>query len=167
VRPCPLMTQADIPQHTADPAILIGSGPPLLRRALGPSSQFRGRVKWEELAGAYVPEGIDRRDPRVSPLFADLKGFPPTLIQVGSAETLLADAARFATAAGTADVAVTPRDLAPYDSRVAFVERTAGSRQTGAGRCRQIYWRTSVIHHAMPTLGATSQCVRSPGRSRN
>jgi acetyl esterase/lipase len=60
----------------------------------------------EELAGAYVPEGIDRRDVRVSPLFADLKGFPPTLIQVGSAETLLADAVRFAAAAGTADVAV-------------------------------------------------------------
>jgi acetyl esterase/lipase len=59
----------------------------------------------EELAGAYVPEGIDRRDVRVSPLFADLKGFPPTLIQVGSAETLLADAVRFAAAAGTADVA--------------------------------------------------------------
>src|SRR6516165_4043834 len=49
----------------------------------------------EELAGAYVPEGIDRRDSRLSPLFADLKGFPPTLIQVGSAETLLADATRF------------------------------------------------------------------------
>jgi acetyl esterase/lipase len=61
----------------------------------------------EELATAYVPKGIDRKDPRVSPLFADLKGFPPTLIQVGSAETLLADAARFATAAGNADVAVT------------------------------------------------------------
>ena len=61
----------------------------------------------EELAGAYVPQGIDRRDPRVSPLFADLTGFPPTLIQVGSAETLLADAVRFATAAGHADAAVT------------------------------------------------------------
>jgi epsilon-lactone hydrolase len=60
----------------------------------------------EELAGAYVPEGTDRRDVRVSPLFADLRGFPPTLIQVGSAETLLADAIRFAAAAGTADVAV-------------------------------------------------------------
>jgi monoterpene epsilon-lactone hydrolase len=60
----------------------------------------------EELAGAYVPEGTDRRDVRVSPLFANLKGFPPTLIQVGSAETLLADAIRFAAAAGTADVAV-------------------------------------------------------------
>ena len=61
----------------------------------------------EELASAYVPKEIDREDPRVSPLFANLRGFPPTLIQVGSAETLLADAARFAAAAGTADVAVT------------------------------------------------------------
>jgi epsilon-lactone hydrolase len=61
----------------------------------------------EELASAYVRKEIDRRDPRVSPLFADLKGFPPTLIQVGSAETLLADAVRFAASAGTADVAVT------------------------------------------------------------
>jgi epsilon-lactone hydrolase len=61
----------------------------------------------EELAGAYVPAGIDRKDPRVSPLYSDLTGFPPTLIQVGSAETLLADATRFAAAAGAADVAVT------------------------------------------------------------
>jgi acetyl esterase/lipase len=36
-----------------------------------------------------------------------LHGFPPTLIQVGSAETLLADATRFAEAAGAADVPVT------------------------------------------------------------
>jgi len=61
----------------------------------------------EELAAAYVPEEIDRADPRVSPLFANLTGFPPTLIQVGSAETLLADATRFAAAAGAADAAVT------------------------------------------------------------
>jgi acetyl esterase/lipase len=61
----------------------------------------------EELAAAYVPAEIDRADPRVSPLFADLTGFPPTLIQVGSAETLLADATRFAAAAGTVDAAVT------------------------------------------------------------
>ena len=61
----------------------------------------------EELAGAYVVAGMERADPRVSPLYADLAGFPPTLIQVGSAETLLADATRFAAAAGAADVAVT------------------------------------------------------------
>ena len=61
----------------------------------------------EELAGAYLPAAIDRKDPRVSPLYADLRGFPPTLIQIGSDETLLDDSVRFAAAAGAADVAVT------------------------------------------------------------
>ena len=61
----------------------------------------------EELAHAYLPAGVDRKDPRVSPLYADLRGLPPILIQVGSAETLLADSTRFAEAAGAADVAVT------------------------------------------------------------
>jgi len=60
-----------------------------------------------ELADAYLPAGMDRKDPRVSPLYADLKGFPPVLIQVGSAETLLDDATRFAAVAGAADVRVT------------------------------------------------------------
>jgi len=61
----------------------------------------------EELAAAYVPAAIDRKDPRISPLYSNLDGFPPTLIQVGSDETLLADATRFAAAAGAAEVAVT------------------------------------------------------------
>ena len=61
----------------------------------------------EELAGAYAPAGIDRADPRVSPLYADLKRFPPLLIQVGSAETLLDDAVRLTAAAGATDVPVT------------------------------------------------------------
>jgi monoterpene epsilon-lactone hydrolase len=61
----------------------------------------------EELASAYAPAPLDRLDPLISPLFADLRGFPPSLIQVGSAETLLDDAVRFAEAAGLADVRVT------------------------------------------------------------
>jgi len=60
-----------------------------------------------ELADAYLPPGMDRKDPRISPLYADLRSFPPLLIQVGSAETLLDDATRFASAAGAADVPVT------------------------------------------------------------
>jgi monoterpene epsilon-lactone hydrolase len=60
-----------------------------------------------ELADAYVPPGMGRKDPRVSPLYADLRGLPPMLVQVGSAETLLEDATRFAAAAGAADVSVT------------------------------------------------------------
>lgn len=59
-----------------------------------------------ELVDAYLPPGMDRKDPRVSPLYANLRGLPPTLIQVGSAETLLEDATSFAAAAGAADVPV-------------------------------------------------------------
>ena len=62
------------------------------------------RAYLAELADAYAPSPLDRRDPLISPLFADLAGFPPLLIQVGSAETLLADATRLAAAAGSANV---------------------------------------------------------------
>lgn len=61
----------------------------------------------QELADAYIPAGMDPNDPRASVLFADLKGLPPLLIQVGSDETLLDDATRLAAAAGAADVFVT------------------------------------------------------------
>jgi epsilon-lactone hydrolase len=65
------------------------------------------RAYLEELASAYAHAPLDRKDPLISPLFADLAGFPPTLVQVGSAEGLLDDAVRFARAAGIADVRVT------------------------------------------------------------
>ena len=60
-----------------------------------------------ELVDAYLGTAIDRRDTRVSPLFARLTAIPRTLIQVGSAETLLDDAVRLAGALGAADVSVT------------------------------------------------------------
>ena len=60
-----------------------------------------------ELANTYLPAGLNRKDPRVSPLYADFRNFPPMLIQVGSNETLLDDATRLAARAGAADVAVT------------------------------------------------------------
>lgn len=61
----------------------------------------------EELASAYVPPGVDRKDARCSVLFANLENLPPILIQVGSAETLLDDAARFSEKAGAQNVSVT------------------------------------------------------------
>src|SRR5215475_11775917 len=60
-----------------------------------------------ELADAYLPAGMDRKDPRVSPLYANFGNFPPMLIQIGSDETLLDDATRLAARAGAADVGVT------------------------------------------------------------
>ena len=60
-----------------------------------------------ELADAYLHGATDRKDPHVSPLFGDLAGLPPMLIQVGSDETLLDDAVRLAAAAGAAAAPVT------------------------------------------------------------
>jgi acetyl esterase/lipase len=51
--------------------------------------------------------GADAADPLISPIFGDLRGLPPLLIQVGSHEVLLSDALRLAARAATADVAVT------------------------------------------------------------
>ena len=59
----------------------------------------------EELSAAYRG-AVAAEDPRVSPLQADLRGLPPVLVQVGSAETLLDDAVRIAGRLGAADVPV-------------------------------------------------------------
>lgn len=59
---------------------------------------------------ARVPDyvgGGDASNPRISPIFADLTGLPPLLIQVGSHEVLLSDALRLAERAAMSDVPVT------------------------------------------------------------
>src|SRR5499426_263637 len=57
----------------------------------------------EEMARAYLGTA-DRRTPLASPLFADLRGLPPLLIQVGSEEVLLDDAVVLADRAKAAGV---------------------------------------------------------------
>ena len=47
------------------------------------------------MASAYL-NGADARAPLAAPLYADLRGLPPTLIQAGAIETLLDDATRLA-----------------------------------------------------------------------
>lgn len=60
----------------------------------------------DEIAAAYL-HGTKADNPLVSPVKADLRGLPPLLVQVGSAETLLDDSVRLAGVAGAADVRVT------------------------------------------------------------
>jgi len=55
------------------------------------------------MAQAYL-QGKDPRNPLAAPLYADLKGLPPLLIQVGDAETLLDDSNRLAARAKSAGV---------------------------------------------------------------
>jgi len=52
----------------------------------------------------YYTAGRDASDPLISPLFADLGGMPPMLIQVGSDEILLSDSTRLVEKACTAGV---------------------------------------------------------------
>jgi acetyl esterase/lipase len=58
-----------------------------------------------DMARMYL-NGADPRSPLAAPIYADLRGLAPLLIQVGAAETLLDDAIRLAKLAGAADVRV-------------------------------------------------------------
>ncbi|MDP4547039.1 MULTISPECIES: alpha/beta hydrolase [unclassified Marinobacter] len=62
---------------------------------------------WVLKAAKMYAGGETLTEPRISPVFGDLKGLPPTLIQVGSQEILLNDATRLAEAAKTANVDAT------------------------------------------------------------
>jgi epsilon-lactone hydrolase len=59
-----------------------------------------------QMASDYLA-GADPTTPLASPLFAALGGLPPLLVQAGTAELLLSDAERLASAATKAGVAVT------------------------------------------------------------
>jgi len=59
------------------------------------------------LATAYLQNNEDLKYPLASPLFGDLSGLPPIMLQTGEAEVLLDDSVRFAKKAQQAGVEVT------------------------------------------------------------
>lgn len=69
-----------------------------------------GRARALDYGGAH-----DLSHPHISPLFGDLKGFPPLMVQVGTAEILLDDSSRLADKARKAGVEVT---YEPWDDMV-------------------------------------------------
>ena len=83
--------------------LLCGSASMTSKAAVDPIVQKPYLV---EIAGLYLGE-VDPRTPLASPLYGDLRGLPPLLIQVGSAEVLLDDSIMLAGIAGGADVMVT------------------------------------------------------------
>lgn len=64
------------------------------------------RFRAREMVDAYLA-GQDPRLPLASPAFADLKGLPPLLVQVGAVEALLDDSRRLAAMAEACGVDVT------------------------------------------------------------
>jgi len=73
------------------------------KAAVDPMVQKEGLA---EMAAHYL-QGKDPRSPLAAPLYADLAGLPPLLIQVGTAETLLDDSTRLAERARKAGTKVT------------------------------------------------------------
>jgi monoterpene epsilon-lactone hydrolase len=76
----------------------------LTRNDVDPINPAGGVRKTGEI---YVGGNADILDPLVSPLYGDLHGLPPLLIQVGDAEVMLSDSTMFAAKAEAANVPVT------------------------------------------------------------
>jgi epsilon-lactone hydrolase len=74
------------------------------RAALDPIHQ---RAMILAMARNYLGGDGDARNPLASPLFADLRGLPPLLLQVGDRETVLSDSTAFADKARAAGVDTT------------------------------------------------------------
>jgi len=74
------------------------------KAAVDPMVHAEDLDRW---AAAYAGNGVDTSDPRLSPVFGDLTGLPPLLVEVGTAEVLLDDARRVADRARAAGVDVT------------------------------------------------------------
>jgi acetyl esterase/lipase len=92
------------------------AGPP-------PPGEIMLNLPWvRECARAYVASH-DCRDPLLSPLEADLGGLPPTLIQVGTDELLLADSRRLHERLRTAGVTVRCEE---YQARWHVFQANAG-----------------------------------------
>jgi acetyl esterase/lipase len=72
------------------------------------------RDRLVHLANLYL-HGAAPRSPLAAPIYADLTGLPPLLIQVGTRETLLDDATRLATCATEAGVDIT---LEPWEEMI-------------------------------------------------
>ena len=88
---------------------LEGSGESMTTKA--GADPLIDREGLDQMAAHYLG-GADARTPLASPLYADLAGLPPVLIQVGTAEVLLDDAVRLADRARQARVDVT---LEPFE----------------------------------------------------
>jgi acetyl esterase len=71
-----------------------------------------GKKSIEKFSEAYLPKGVNPRDPDVSPLWADLKGMPPALFTVGTVDPLLDDTLflymRWIAAGNDAELAIYP-----------------------------------------------------------
>jgi acetyl esterase/lipase len=84
------------------PAVLVAISPPTDMAMTGETYRTKA---WADPSGALVQDAFmlytnhgatNPRNPLVSPLYSDVRGFPPTMIQVATQEVFLSDATRMA-----------------------------------------------------------------------
>ena len=113
---------------------LEGVGTSMTARAGADPMVQKAGLGW--MADMYLA-GKDARTPLAAPLHADLKGLPPVLVQVGTAETLLDDATRIAerlhSAGGEVKLSVWPNMLHVFPLFAPILsEGMDGCREIGA-----------------------------------
>jgi acetyl esterase/lipase len=96
------------------PAVGVAMSPWTDLKLTGESHRTKAKVclsppGMSAVCSQYYAGDYDRELPYISPLYGDLHGLPPLLIQVGEYETLLDDSTRFAAKAKAAGVDVTLR----------------------------------------------------------
>ena len=111
---------------------LEGIGNSITARAAQDPMVQKAGLLW--MAGMYLG-GKDARTPLAAPLYADLKGLPPILVQVGTAETLLDDATRIAEKLHTSGVEVR---LAVWPNMLHVCPLFAPSLSEGRDGCVEI-----------------------------
>jgi monoterpene epsilon-lactone hydrolase len=98
---------------------------------------------------ATLLNGQDERNPLASPIFADLTGLPPLLIDVGDHETLLDDSRRLAERARTAGVDVTLH-IEPGMQHV-YQSLAGRAPEADAAIARTAHWITTKLMRHAPT----------------
>jgi acetyl esterase len=82
------------------------------QKLLGARALLIGTIEIQKFAEAYVREGTDRRNPDLSPLYADLTGLPPALFTIGTCDPLLDDSlfmySRWIAAGNEGELAIYP-----------------------------------------------------------
>ncbi len=86
----------------------------------------------EKFGDAFLPAGLDRRDPDISPLYAKLHDMPPALFTVGTRDALLDDTlfmhGRWLAAGNKAELAVYPGGAHGFVAFPGEISRAANER---------------------------------------
>lgn len=82
------------------------------QRAFGDERLVLRTIDIVQFINAFLPRISERRDPDISPLYANLRGMPPALFTVGTADALIDDTlfmyARWLAAGNAAELAIYP-----------------------------------------------------------